>query len=264
MGASFEGAAPPWRSDASNAVPGDPVGIPGGRPRVAIIGAMDEEVSAFLAHAETQRVAERGTFRIHEATLFGVPVVVVKCGVGKVFAAMIAQHLVDACAPSAVISTGVAGGLSPDLAIGDVVVSRDCVHHDMDVRALGFARGHIPFTDLRFFASDPALGARALGARLASGHRVVRGRIVTGDQFISGARHETHAHLTDELNGDAVDMESAAIAQVCHAHGVPFVSIRTISDKADGSAHADFNAFLPEVARNSFEVVKSLLEAPQA
>jgi adenosylhomocysteine nucleosidase len=239
------------------------MGFGSARP-VAVIGAMEEEVAEFLAHAEDTRLTERGIFRIHEGTLFGAPVVVVKCGVGKVFAAMTAQHLVDAYAPSAVISTGVAGGLSPSLGIGDVVVSRDCAHHDMDVRALGFPRGHIPFSDLRFFETDRDLARRALATRLPSGHRVAAGRILTGDQFISGARHETHGHLTGELEGDAVDMETAAIAQVCHAHGVPFVSIRTLSDKADGTAHADFTAFLPEVARNSFEVVRHILTARDA
>lgn len=129
----------------------------------------------------------------------------------------------------------------------------------MDVRALGFARGHIPFSDLRLFIGDAALRDRALTTTLESNHKVVAGRILTGDQFISGARHETHGHLTDELQGDAVDMESAAIAQVCHVNGVPFLSVRTLSDKADGTAHVDFNAFLPEVVRNSFAVVKTVL-----
>jgi 5'-methylthioadenosine/S-adenosylhomocysteine nucleosidase len=129
----------------------------------------------------------------------------------------------------------------------------------MDARALGFALGHIPYSDLRFFEADAALTARALSVRLASGHKVVAGRILTGDQFIAGARHETHGHLTGELEGDAVDMETAAIAQVCRGNGLPFVSVRTISDKADGTAHVDFNAFLPEVARNSFDVVRGIL-----
>jgi adenosylhomocysteine nucleosidase len=225
----------------------------------AIIGAMEEEVAAFLAAAEGVRATEGGAFRIHEGTLSGAPVIIVKCGVGKVFAAMVAQHVIDRYAPSAMISTGVAGGLSPRLDIGDVVVSRDCAHHDMDARAMGFALGHIPYSDLRFFQTDAALARKALGVRLASGHKVVSGRILTGDQFIAGARDETHGHLTQELEGDAVDMETAAIAQVCGAHGVPFLSVRTISDKADGTAHVDFPAFLPEVARNSFDVVRGIL-----
>ena len=228
--------------------------------RIAVIGAMDEEVAEFLAHAHAVRVTERPHFKVHEGELCGVPVLIVKCGVGKVFAAMITQHLIDRYAPTAVISTGVAGGLSPALSIGDVVVSRDCLHHDMDARALGFARGHIPYSDLRFFEADTALAEKALTTRLESGHKVVLGRILTGDQFIAGARHETHAHLTDELEGDAVDMESAAIAQACFVNATPFLSVRTISDKADGTAHVDFTEFMPVIVRNSFAVVREVLE----
>jgi 5'-methylthioadenosine/S-adenosylhomocysteine nucleosidase len=227
--------------------------------RIALIGAMEEEVAQFLAHAQVTRTVERPHFKVHEAELFGAPVVIVKCGVGKVFAALITQYLIDHYPLSAVISTGVAGGLAVSLSIGDVVVSRDCIHHDMDVRALGFARGHIPFTDFRIFWADETLMHRALATRLDSGHRVVAGRILTGDQFISGARQETHGHLTEELEGDAVDMESAAIAQVCFVNGVPFLSVRTLSDKADGTAHVDFNQFLPEIVRNSFAVVREIL-----
>jgi 5'-methylthioadenosine/S-adenosylhomocysteine nucleosidase len=227
--------------------------------RIALIGAMQEEVAEFLAHAEITRTIERAHFTVHEADLFGAPVVIVRCGVGKVFAALITQYLIDHYPLSGVISTGVAGGLAAHLSIGDVVVSRDCIHHDMDVRALGFVRGHIPFTDFRIFWGDEALLKKALETRLGSGHRVAAGRILTGDQFISGARHETHGHLTEELQGDAVDMESAAIAQVCFIGGVPFLSVRTLSDKADGTAHIDFNAFLPEIVKNSFDVVRGIL-----
>jgi adenosylhomocysteine nucleosidase len=229
--------------------------------RIAVIGAMKEEVAEFLAHATVTRVVDRGAFHVHEALLCGKPVVIIRCGVGKVFAAMITQHVIDAYAPAAVVSTGVAGGLSKDLAIGDVVVSRDCIHHDLDTSALGFPRGRIPYTDLRFFAADETLAALALSADLESrSHRVVPGRIVTGDQFIHGDRATTHPYLTDELQGDAVDMESAAIAQVCTVNKTPFVSVRTLSDMADGSAGVDYEKFLPEVASNSFHIVKAVLE----
>jgi 5'-methylthioadenosine/S-adenosylhomocysteine nucleosidase len=228
---------------------------------IVVIGAMDEEVREFLAHAEAVRVTERGAFRAHVAELCGVPVAIVKCGVGKVFAAMITQHVIDAYSPVAVISTGVAGGLSPGLSIGDVVVSRDCAHHDLDARVLGFPRGHIPYSDLRYFTADERLVHLAVTANLGTrSHKVVLGRILTGDQFIHGDRAATHGHLTEELEGDAVDMESAAIAQACHVNRVPFVSVRTLSDMADGSAVADFSKFLPEVASNSFHVVKSILD----
>lgn len=233
--------------------------------RHVIIGAMVEEVEEFLAHAAVDRVVDRGAFHVHEAVLCGVPVAIIKCGVGKVFAAMITQHVIDAYSPAAVISTGVAGGLSKNLSIGDVVVSRDCVHHDLDTRALGFPRGHIPYTDLRFFTADEDLVRLALSADLENRrHKAVAGRIVTGDQFIYGDRAATHGYLTEELEGDAVDMESAAIAQVCRVNGTPFVSVRTLSDMADGSAHVDYVQFLPEVANNSFHIVKAVLEGVRA
>ena len=228
---------------------------------VCIIGAMDEEITEFLSHAKGSKVVQRKSIQLHEASLFDVPVIVVKCGVGKVFAALITQLVIDEYHPSAIISTGVAGALSSVLAIGDVVVSSDCAQHDMDVRALGFERGHIPFTDLRFFQADEKLAGLALSADLESReHKIVSGRILTGDQFISADHWESHRYLKDELKGDACDMETAAIAQVCTVNEVPFVSIRTISDHADHSAHIDFNKFLPVVASNSFHIVKQVLK----
>ena len=229
------------------------------RARICVIGAMDEEIAEFLSHAKMLNIVERRSFRFHEASLFGVPVVVVKCGVGKVFAALIAQTLIDTYQPAAVISTGVAGALSKSLRIGDVVVGRDSAHHDMDARALGFMRGHIPYTDFRFFTTDEKFSQLALAARLDGGHKIVHGRILSGDQFVSGDREATHGHLTGELSGDAVDMETAAIAQVCAVNETPFVSIRTISDHADGSAHIDFNTFLPVIASNSFHIIRKML-----
>jgi len=229
--------------------------------RHVIIGAMVEEVEGFLDHAVVDRVVDRGAFHVHEAVMCDVPVAIIKCGVGKVFAAMITQHVIDAYAPAAVISTGVAGGLSPALSIGDVVVSRDCLHHDLDTSALGFPRGRIPYTDYRFFAGDDTLVRLAVAADLGDRtHKLVAGRILTGDQFIHGDRATTHAYLTGELQGDAVDMESAAIAQVCTVNRTPFVSVRTLSDLADGSADVDYMKFLPQVARNSFHIVKAVLE----
>jgi 5'-methylthioadenosine/S-adenosylhomocysteine nucleosidase len=116
------------------------------RPVVCIIGAMDEEMREFLSHANISKVVQRRTFSVHEGSLLDVPVVMVKCGVGKVFASLITQSVIGEYHPSAVISTGVAGSLSENLRIGDVVVSQDCVQHDMDARAIGFERGRIPKT----------------------------------------------------------------------------------------------------------------------
>src|SRR5690606_33248318 len=154
-----------------------------GTEMYAIIGAMDEEIAEFLAHARVERVVEKPHFKVHEGVLCGATVAIVKCGVGKVFASLITQYLIDRYAPEAVItqrrrdgwapeavvSSGGGGGLAPRLSIGDVVASRDCSQHDMDVRALGFDRGHIPYSELRIFWGDEPLLKRALRAKLESG-----------------------------------------------------------------------------------------------
>jgi adenosylhomocysteine nucleosidase len=227
---------------------------------ICIVGAMDEEIEGFLSHGRILKTHEHAFFCVYEASLFDLPVTIVKCGVGKVFAALITQHVIDTFRPRAVVSTGVAGAVSKNLRIGDVIVSQDCVQHDMDVRALGFERGRIPFTDFRFFPADENLRRLALSATLESpDHTVVSGRILTGDQFMSGIGEESYRFLTQELKGDAVDMESAAIAQVCFINEIPFVSVRTISDYANSTAHIDFNAFLPVIVHNSFRIVKQIL-----
>src|SRR5690606_76459 len=178
------GMPDPFASPAGASVRPNPSPAP---RRHVIIGAMVEEVEEFLAHARVTRVVDRGAFHIHEAVMCDVPVAIIKCGVGKVFAAMITQHVIDTYAPASVISTGVAGGLSPALSIGDVVVSRDCLHHDLDTSALGFPRGRIPYTDYRFFAGDDTLVRLAVAADLGDRtHKLVAGRILTGDQFIHG------------------------------------------------------------------------------
>ncbi|HKP95923.1 MAG TPA: 5'-methylthioadenosine/adenosylhomocysteine nucleosidase [Fibrobacteria bacterium] len=228
--------------------------------RVGILGAMDAEIAEFLEHAELiEHTGWRG-FDFHRIRLQGREAVLVKSGVGKVFSALVSQHLIDAYLPSSLIFTGVAGALNPDYAIGDVVISRDCLQHDVDGRALGFPRGNLLYTDYRAFAADPSLAAAALSAR-ADGHKIHSGRILTGDQFMTRDEINHHRYLMDELRGDAVEMEGGAMAQVCAVNGIPYLVVRTISDRADGDAVQDFTRFLPVVAQNSFAIVKHILSA---
>lgn len=219
---------------------------------------MDAEVAEFLAHAQPlERVAWRG-FTFHRVRMEGREAVLVKAGVGKVFTALVAQKLIDTFAPSALLFTGVAGALNPAYDIGDVVVARDCVQHDVDGRALGFPRGNLLYTDWTSFPADPSLVELALAAR-PEGHRIFAGRILTGDQFMNRDEINHHRYLLDELKGDAVEMEGGALAQVAAVNGLPYAVIRTLSDRADGDAVADFQRFLPVIAKNSFAVVKTIL-----
>ena len=194
------------------------------------------------------------------------PVQLEAAGVGKVMAAMTTQRLIDTLQPDAVLMVGVAGGLNPRLAIGDVVIAAETLQHDLDVTALGVARGTVPFTEYRWLAADPGLLEAALAVQLDGTNeageplQLHRGCILTGDQFMSRAAQQQQRYLVDELRGDAVDMESAAVAQVCICNQVPHLVVRVISDTADGSAKVDFWRFLPRAGERIARLTASILD----
>ena len=225
---------------------------------VGIIGSMDAEIGHYLKNSEPKKETNWNGITFYETRLFGKETVIVKSGVGKVFAAMVCERLIDEFDPRAVVFTGVAGALNHALEIGDVVLSTVCIQHDVDVQALGFVRGTIAYTKLREFKADEKLLGIAIGTKLR-GNKVIEGTILTGDQFITAKEMNEHKYLVDELHGDAIEMEGGSIAQVCTLNKIPFVIVRTVSDRADGTAAADFNKFLPVVAKNSFNVVKKIL-----
>ena len=224
----------------------------------AIVGAMDSEITMYLEHSKIVKETVWGDFTFYEVFLDGNECVVCKSGIGKVLAAMVCQKLIDLYEPSSILFTGVAGALNPSLDIGDVVVSKDCIQHDIDGRPLGFERGQILFSDKKVFAADEQLRKLAAEAKV-DGHKLIEGRILTGDQFFTHSDIESHSYIIDEMNGDCIEMEGAAIAVVCTANQVPFVIVRTMSDKANGDAVEDFNKLHHLVAGNSYAIVKQLL-----
>lgn len=226
---------------------------------VGIIGAMDAEIEEYAKHLVNPKKRQWRDFLFQRGQLFRKEVVIVKSGLGKVFASMVCQKLIDEYNPSLVIFTGVAGTLNKELKIGDVVVSKDCVHHDLDTQALGFPRGNIPFTKYRFFVADKRLRRLALSTKIP-GIKIIEGRILTGDQFLTRKKINEYRYLIDELKGDAIEMEGASVGQVCTLNKTSFLIIRTISDKADGKAVEDFEKFLPVVAKNSFQIIKKILQ----
>lgn len=225
---------------------------------LAIMSAMAEEIDLYLETCTIGERHERAGLTLHEATYHGHDLVLVKAGVGKVNAAMCTQLLIDKFDVDAVVCTGSAGALHDNFEIGDIVVAEDCVQHDLDVSFLGLPRGAVPFSDLRFFAASAPLVAQACAVDL-SGHRVRRGRVCTGDRFIQDEAARDAIH--DELGGDCVEMEGAAVGQVCALNDVPFLLVRAISDRADGSSNVDFQAFLEEAAQSSARIVLQVLEA---
>jgi len=231
--------------------------------RIGIIGAMDEEIALYLeAMGQTKQTAKAG-IAYYEGELEGKDVVLCKSGVGKVNAAVTTQILIDQFQTERVIFTGVAGALHPDLNIGDIVVSTDCLQHDIDVSALGFAPGQIPFTEQWVWEADEELRQQAIeaGRELAAGAgvQVVSGRILSGDQFV--ASREKVQWLHEQFDAHCTEMEGAAVGQVCAMNSVPFVVVRSMSDKADGSAHVNFVEFTRLASERSYAIVRKMLAA---
>ncbi|MCZ8511380.1 5'-methylthioadenosine/adenosylhomocysteine nucleosidase [Paenibacillus filicis] len=226
---------------------------------IGVIGAMKEEIELFHGHMEQVEEQVKAGVRFYKGIFRGQAIVLCKSGVGKVNAAVTTQILADTFGVDAVIFTGVAGAVDPELEVGDIVVSTDCLQHDMDVTALGFPRGTIPYEEVSCFAADDRL--RELAVSVSGdifGGKVKQGRVLSGDQFI--ASRETVGQLRRELNGACTEMEGAAVAQVCSMNGIPFVIIRSMSDKADGSAHVNFAEFTVQASENSYRIVEQMLQ----
>lgn len=224
--------------------------------RVGIIGAMEEEVEGIRKMLDWPCDMERSGLRFTSGSLEGMEVVVVHSGVGKVNAAMCAQCLIDSFPITQIINTGVAGSLDARLDIGDIVVSTDVLHHDMDVTGCGCEIGQIPRMDTLSFPGDPDMAEVAeKSCRLANPDiAVYRGRILSGDQFISSDAQKRR--IKDMFGGLCAEMEGAAIAQVAYLNEVPFLIIRAISDKADGSAEMDYTRFEMEAIEHTTRLLK--------
>lgn len=225
---------------------------------IGIIGAMDEEIELLLSSMEQQNRVERAGIIYVEGEIEGRQVVVCKSGVGKVNAAVTTQILIDRFQTTTILFTGVAGAVNPELNVGDIVISSTCMQHDMDVTPLGFAKGIIPYQEVSEFAADPALIQLAEQACTVLGANYRIGKVLSGDQFIASV--EKVASLYQELQGACTEMEGAAVAQVCHMHRIPFVVLRSMSDKADGSAHTSFAEFTVEASRRSHAIVDYMLK----
>jgi 5'-methylthioadenosine/S-adenosylhomocysteine nucleosidase len=225
--------------------------------KILILTAMQQEYEAVVSNMSTHHQYEKYGISIVEGYLFEKHCVVAISGVGKVASAFTAQYLLSLYQPKFVIFTGVAGALNPEYQIGDIVIARDTVQHDMDGRGLGFPRGEVPYSGQRFFSSDEQL--LDIAEKTQCAHRVHIGRVLTGDQFITNKEQTTYSYMLEELQGDAVDMEGASVAYVCKKHDTPFILVRTISDKANSEAPENFEAFLPEVAGNSLAVIQQIL-----
>lgn len=228
--------------------------------KIGIIGAMELEVEQLKKEMAVKSVVTKAGMDFFEGTLGDVPVVVVRSGIGKVNAALCVQILADVFQVSHVINTGVAGSLNAKLDIGDILISRDALHHDMDTTIFGYQPGEVPQMGFREFRADERMMelAREACEKVNPDIRVMFGRVVSGDQFISSK--EVKEHLISEFHGDCAEMEGASIAHGAYLNGIPFVIIRAISDKADDSAEMDYPTFEKAAARHSAALVEEMLK----
>ncbi len=227
---------------------------------LGIIGAMDEEVARLKEMIDGLEITDKCGMNFYKGTISGTDVVVVKCGVGKVNAAMCTQSMIDLFGVDAIINTGIAGSLDADIDIGDIVFAVDTVEHDMDVAALGYAPGIIPDTEPSVFGTDPYLLELAKESTEAAGVdvKVFTGRVVSGDQFISN--REKKEWLVSTFGGKCAEMEGASIGHVAVLNKVPYLVVRAISDKADDSADMDYPTFAAKAIDNSVAMMTEIIK----
>lgn len=226
---------------------------------IGIIGAMEEEIASLKSKMELVTAKNIVGIDFYMGKMNGKSVVLVRSGIGKVNAAICTQVLIDLYAVDYIINVGVAGAISKELSIGDVVISKDVVHHDMDCTSFGYEQGIIPRMTESFFTADELLIkiARECGEEALPNKAIHVNRIASGDKFVSS--NEDKQKIWSAFKAFCVEMEGAAIAQTCFLNKIPFIVIRAISDKADDSAGVSFDKFVLEAAKTSSELVEKMI-----
>ena len=234
----------------------------------AILSALAEEQYGLIEHLQKPSKVRHAGRDFWQGNLHGQPVVLALSKIGKVAAATTATALIERFGAKRMVFTGVAGGLGRGVNVGDVVVGQSFVQHDLDVSPL-FPRYEVPLYGKARFDVDTALTAALFEAsqtaladpKLRSAYpnaQIHAGLIASGDRFVSGASESSalrDALLAAGHDVLAVEMEGAAVAQVCHDYGIPFAVVRTISDRADDTAHVDFPGFIDQVASKYAQVI---------
>lgn len=227
---------------------------------IAIIGAMEEEVTLLREKIENKKVETIAGCEFTLGKMDGADVILLRSGIGKVNAAMSTSILLEKYRPDFVVNTGSAGGFHPDLNVGDVVISSEVRHHDVDVTAFGYEYGQVPQLPPAFIANEELVKIAEDAASEIEGIQVVKGLIATGDSFMNDPKR-VEAIQDKFIDLQAVEMEAAAIAQVSHQFGTPFVIIRSLSDIAGKESNVSFEQFLDKAALHSATLVMKIVAA---
>ena len=224
-------------------------------PRIGIIGAMKMETEGLIAEMTEKTVERVSGVTFTSGKLCERDVVVATCGVGKVFAAIAAEAMILRFGVTALLNTGVAGGLLDELEVGDVVIADKVVQHDMNTTALGDARGLLSGLNVIEIFTDKKLCRALCEATAALEINGVVGTVASGDLFV--AKQKTKEKIASTFHAVACEMEGAAIGHVAFVNGVPFAVLRAISDGGDGM---EFSQFAPLAAKTSVAITKAFLE----
>lgn len=226
--------------------------------KIAILGAMDQEVALLKESLSDVTVSEYAHLNFYAGKLKGVEVVVAKCGIGKVAASVATTVMIDRFAPDFVVNTGSAGGFDIDLSIGDLVIGSNVQHHDVDVTHFGYERGQVYGMPAIFPCDERLIVAAEHAAKDVVHVKSKRGLICTGDSFIGCDEAASRLRgLFPDMR--AVEMEGAAIGQTCYMLDTPFVVIRSLSDIAGKTSSLSFTSYIDQAAKNSAELVMGMI-----
>lgn len=237
---------------------------------IGIIGALESEVKQLIESVTSKKQAYYAGAVFCSGKLGGKEVVIAKCGIGKVCAAICAQVMIDIYHADTIINTGVAGGLNPDLEIGDFVIADTLIQHDFDLSSFGYAKGYMPCEEVYVRTPDKNAPTKYIcdqklvkqfisAAKLSGCSRTSVGCIVSADMFVSDPIKKDE--LVKKYSAFAVEMEGAAIAQTAALSRIPFVVIRAISDLADKDAGVSFDKFEESAASLSSRILIRMLSS---
>ena len=225
--------------------------------KLAIMGAMQEEIEPLLAHFKDVNVVEYANNKFYEVSYNGLEIVIAYSKIGKVFASLTASTMIEKFGCDTLLFSGVAGGINPKLKIGDLIIADKLCQHDLDITAFGHPHGFVPGGKV-FVETSKELREIAIKVANENDLNVIEGTIATGDQFVHS--NERKEFIEKTFTADALEMEGASVAVVCDALNVPFFILRAISDTADMDAGFDFDEFLKSSAKNSADYLIKILK----
>ena len=225
--------------------------------KLAIMGAMEEEIEPLLAHFDSVNVVEFANNKYYEVSYKGLDIVIAYSKIGKVFASLTATTMIEKFGCETLLFSGVAGGINPELKIGDLIIASKLCQHDLDITAFGHPHGFVPGGQV-FVETSKALNDIAKEVATENGLKVIEGCIATGDQFVHSSERKEFIEST--FKADALEMEGASVAVVCDALNIPFFILRAISDTADMDAGFDFDEFLKSSAKNSADYLIKIVD----